>query len=64
MNYDYICMWKDLHYLRDYGFSTTFDDCDKWDKDHPLYPCLECDGFDLDCIGYKPLKDMNSDKHD
>ena len=54
--YEKLCLWKDLQIIG----STTFIDCKEWDEQHPLYRCLECDGFDDNCSGYKPLSNIKT----
>lgn len=50
-----ICMWRKLYLDCIDGNGTTFEDCDKWGKNHGLYKCAhECDGYDSECGHYKP----------
>lgn len=65
---DDLCLWKDLFYLHEIegtmrGIS-TFSGYKKWKETHPLYRCTteECDGYDIDCKGYKSMKSINRDR--
>lgn len=37
-------------------YNTTFDEWWKWEEKHPLYKCTKCNGYDINCKGYKPLE--------
>lgn len=58
---DDCCTWKKIE--RD-SESTTFADVKKLPyerrKEHPLYGCIECTGYDYSCSGYVTLKGENN----
>ena len=49
-----VCIWQDAYRNRKI-YTTTFEDCDKWDVTHPLYRCILCEGLDDGCKDYRPL---------
>jgi len=61
-----LCMWKDLYYqYKNKGLKhgiSTFDGYENWDETHKLYKCLGCDGYDVDCTGYRSLESIGRKK--
>ncbi len=54
-----MCYWKKMEKNRN---STTFMDVRR-NKNHPLYKCITCDGFNMYCRGYRSkLYYMNKKK--
>lgn len=48
-----MCLWKEMELNKD---STTFKDV-RGKYSHPLYKCVECDGYDKDCSEYKYMSE-------
>ena len=55
-----ICLWRrlylDLIVNGTHRGCTTFGGYGDWDDTHPLYKCTECSGFDMECVGFKPIR--------
>ncbi len=56
------CIWK---LMEENYLSTTFESVKELplqqQKQHPLYNCIVCDGFDKNCIGYCYKKRCNNE---